>query len=401
MEELILLAALLLFGYGLISRRTSYWPVSGPMIFVMAGVLVSPLGFGLVDLNMDSEAVRVIAEITLVLILFCDASALDLKALRREYRIPARLLGVGLPLTMALGAVVALWLFTGNSPWVLVAIAFILSPTDAALSQAVVANKKSPQLARDSVDVESGLNDGIVLAPIMACIAVIGAQGESLDASQWLFFALKQVVFGPIAGAAIGYAGGWLIEQAARKEWISFTFERLSSIALAVLCYSFAEVLGGNGFIAAFFGGLFLSTHSKRIRERMQDFGEAEGQQLSLLVFLIFGVAIIPVAFEHWSWRTWLYAGLSLTVIRMGPVILSLIRSGLDWPTRFFIAWFGPRGIASVLYLVIFISELGLEKHRELLSIIVLTVSFSIVLHGVSAVPLTNMYAKYSNRRSS
>ncbi|WP_309384729.1 cation:proton antiporter [Cerasicoccus frondis] len=394
MEELIVLAACLLFGYGLISRKASTWPISGPMLFAAAGLLASPLALDLFDLEMSSEIVTLVAEITLIVILFCDASTLNLGALKKEYRIPARLLGIGLPLTMALGAVIAYFMFPSQGVWLAAILAFILSPTDAALGQAVVTNKAVPQKIRDSIGVESGLNDGIALPAIMACMAAVAATGESLDLSYWLSFATKQVLFGPVVGAAIGFVGGWLIEFADRKGWADAIFERLGSIALAIICYSLAELLGGNGFIAAFFGGLFLGARAPKIRERMQEFGEAEAQQLSLLVFLIFGVSMVPASVEYWSWTALIYAILSLTIIRLLPVLISLIGTGMDWSTKLFIGWFGPRGIASVLYLLIFIEELGHEDYREMLAVIVLTVLLSIVLHGISAVPLVKRYSR-------
>ncbi|WP_309396525.1 cation:proton antiporter [Cerasicoccus maritimus] len=394
MEELIFLTACLLFGYGVVSKKASTWPVSGPMIFAAAGLLASPLGLDLFELELDSEVVTLVAEITLIVILFCDASTLNLSALKKEYSIPARLLGIGLPLTMAFGAVAAYFMFPGQGIWLAAILAFILSPTDAALGQAVVTNEAVPQKIRDSIGVESGLNDGIALPAIMACMAAVATAGESLDVSYWVTFALKQVLYGPIAGAGIGFVGGWIIQFADEKGWADPIFERLGSIALAIICYSMAEMLGGNGFIAAFFGGLFLGARAPKIRERMQEFGEAEAQQLSLLVFIIFGIAMVPVAVEMWTWKALAYAILSLTVIRIVPVFLSLIGTGMDFSTKLFIGWFGPRGIASVLYLLIFIEQLGHKEYLELLSVIVLTVLLSIVLHGVSATPLANLYSR-------
>ena len=399
METLIACAALLLFGYGLVSARLDRTPITAAMIFVAVGLILGPVGFDLFVVEMNSEVVKFIATITLILILFTDASLIDLKRLRQEYWIPLRLLAIGLPLTMALGYFIAVAFFPGVSLWMLAAMAFILSPTDAALGQAVVTSDQVPVKVRDSIGIESGLNDGIALPAIMACMAALTAQaGTTMDLSYWLTFGAKQIAFGPVVGAAVGWGGGVLIDHAVKRDWMEPVFQRLASIALAIVSYALAEQLGGNGFIAAFFGGLLLGTRTPIVRERLQEFGEAEGQQLCLLVFFIFGMVLVPAVREYWDWTILCYALLSLTVIRMLPVALSLVGGKLGGVTVGFIAWFGPRGIASILYLLIFVSEVGAKGHERLLSVIVLTVLLSVFIHGLSAVPLSNWYGGYCKR---
>lgn len=397
MEPIVFLAGLLIFLFGLFSALFDRSPITAPMVFVAIGILAGPLGFGWFEAEIDSEVVQVIAEVTLVLILFTDASTIDLGALRTEYKIPLRLLGIGLPLTMIAGFALAIPMFAGINWWLLAIMAFILSPTDAALGQAVVNSEKVPGKVRDSIGVESGLNDGIALPPIMACMAAVtAAAGTQIDAAYWGLFAAKQIAFGPVAGAAVGLVGGWLIERAVARGWMDVVFQRLGSVSLALISYALAETLGGNGFIAAFFGGLMLGTRTKAVRERIQNFGEAEGQQLSLFVFLIFGMVLVPVARDHWDGAALLYALLSLTVIRMIPVALCLIGTGMDRATVGFIGWFGPRGIASVLYLLIFVGEIGTKGHERILSVIVLAVLLSVFIHGLSAVPLSGLYGRHA-----
>ena len=273
--------------------------------------------------------------------------------------------------------------------------AFILSPTDAALGQAVVTSRGVPEPLRDSIEVESGLNDGIALPPIMVCMAALTATaGAGVDTLYWMGFAARQIAFGPVAGAAVGFVGGLLVDCAVRRGWMEVAFQHLASLALALLSFALAEQLGGNGFIAAFFGGLMLGARTKRVRARMQEFGEAEGQQLSLFVFLVFGLVLVPEAHDHWDGMGLLYALLSLTVIRMVPVALSLAGSGVDRAAVALIGWFGPRGIASVLYLLIFAGQVGTAGHERMIAVIVLTVLLSVFLHGFSAVPLCALYAR-------
>ena len=395
MEELIFFAALLAFLFGLVSALADHSPITAPMVFVAIGALVGPVGFGLFEAEMNNEMVMIVAEITLILILFTDASTIDLRALRGEYRIPLRLLAIGLPLTMLMGLAVAAPLFPEMGLWTVAAMAFILAPTDAALGQAVVSSKQVPARVRDSIAVESGLNDGIAFPPILACMAALtAAAGTDLEVGYWGAFAARQIAFGPVAGSAVGLVGGWLIVRAVRRGWMQPVFQRMACIALALMSYALAEQLGGNGFIAAFFGGLMLGVRTRKLRERIQDFGEAEGQQLELFVFLIFGIVLIPMAVPHWDGPALLYAVLSLTVIRLIPVALALLKSGLDTPAVGFIGWFGPRGIASVLYLLIFVGKVGSEGYERMLAVVVLTVLLSVFLHGLSAVPLCSLYGR-------
>ncbi len=402
MQELIFLGAILVFVYGLFSALADKSPVSAPMVFVTVGILASPLVFDLFKAEANSKGIQVIAEMTLILILFSDASTISLKRLTSEYRIPLRLLAIGLPLTMVLGVLVAIPLFQGMSLWLVAIMAFILSPTDAALGQAVVNSEEVPTSVRDAIGVESGLNDGIALPPIMACMAAVGAApGTQLDLAYWSSFALKQIAFGPVVGALVGVGGGALIDQCSRRGWMEPVYQRLASFALALFSYGLAEKLGGNGFIAAFFGGLMLGTRTKDVRERIQEFGEAEGQQLSLFVFLIFGMIMVPDAVEHWDANAWIYAILSLTVVRLIPVALCLVGTKLDIATTSFIGWFGPRGIASVLYSLILIGEIGSRSHERMISVIVLTVLVSVFVHGVTAVPLSALYGRHVSNATS
>jgi NhaP-type Na+/H+ or K+/H+ antiporter len=388
---ILIFAALLIFVYGLFSRLSERLPISAAMVFVAVGVVASPLGFDLLELGMKAPAVRVIAELTLVLVLFIDASTINLPSLIRERGLPFRLLLIGLPLTMILGILLALPLFFTMGLWT---IALILSPTDAALGQPVVTSPLVPQKIRESINVESGLNDGIALPPILACIAALSAEAATDGGLQyWVGFTLKQLLFGPVLGAFVGWLGGRLVEKASKAGWMNPTFQRLAAASLAILAYALAEKFHGNGFIAAFFGGLTLGVHTPSVRERIHEFGEAEAQQLGLFVFLIFGLAAVPQAITHWDVKAWVYAVLSLTVIRMLPVALSLKGTRLSRFSIGFIGWFGPRGIASVLYMLITVNELGLQGNEPMLSVIVLTVLLSVFLHGITAVPLSRLYA--------
>ncbi|HSB51081.1 MAG TPA: cation:proton antiporter [Dissulfurispiraceae bacterium] len=396
----IIFAALLAFIYGLFSRLSERSPVSGPMVFVTVGLLASPLGFGWLDIKPSAKLVAILAEIALIITLFVDASMINLRRLLKERAIPLRLLLIGLPLTMLLGIALAFPMFPGMNSWALALMAFMLSPTDAALGLAVVTNKAVPEKIRQSINVESGLNDGLALPPILICIAALmESETGPGGIGYWLAFTLKQMILGPVVGGLVGWFGGLLMDKASTKGWMSDTFQRIASIALALIAYALAEEFHGNGFIAAFFGGLLLGARTHAVRERIQEFAEAEGQQKALYIFLLLGLVLVPAALPYWDIHAWIYSLLSLTVIRMLPVAVCLVGSGLDRQTVSFIGWFGPRGIASVLYLLIVIGKLGTKGLEYMYSVVALTVLLSVFLHGLSAVPLSSLYGRFAAKQ--
>ncbi|MFT6557424.1 cation:proton antiporter [Sneathiella sp.] len=386
--------AFLLFIFGLVSRLIEKSVFSGPMFFLAAGVLMGPVGLAVIDLQLNTPTSKIIAELTLVLILFVDASKIHHRDLVETLiGVPARLLGIGLPLTIVTGAIIAFLLFPDLDPWLVVLIALILSPTDAALGQAVISSDKVPQRIRESISIESGLNDGIVLPLVLVCLAVLSGGAEAFNGGEtWLPFMIKQLVLGPLIGALVGYGGGRLVDLAVNFGLMESTFQRLASISIALLAYAFAEFFDGNGFIAAFFAGLFLGVKSLAVRKRIQAFGGAEGQMLSLYIFFILGLVGVPIAVPYLDLTMVAYSLLSLTIVRMMPVALSMIGSGWTGFSVLFVGWFGPRGIASILYLLIVVGELGTEGFERAIAIIVLVVVISTFLHGFSAAPMTKLF---------
>ena len=390
---IIAFTALLMLAYGSFSKRAEASVITAPMVFTLVGILVSLVPNELLHEGPKAPYVKVLAEVTLMIVLFVDASTINLKKLLEARNLPTRLLLIGLPITMIMGVLIAIPLFPGVDLWMLLLMALILSPTDAALGQAVVTSDLVPEKIRQTINVESGLNDGIALPPILICIAVLSeTSGEETGVSYWLVFILKQFIYGPVIGGLVGWLGGRLVDVTAKRHWMNHKFQRIASISLAILAYASAESLHGNGFIAAFFAGLLLGTRTTETRERVQEFGETGSHALVLFVFLLFGMLMVPRAIPNWDWRAVVYALLSLTVIRMIPVILSLKGTGLPPSTVRFIGWFGPRGIASVLYSLMVVLQLGIEGYERILSVITLTVLLSIFLHGITAVPLSRQF---------
>ncbi len=398
-HQLLIFFALLIFTFGLFSRIAERKSVTGPMFFMTVGILGSTLAFDLIHATPQMGPVKLVAELALTLVLFIDASMIDKTVLRgASSRVPARLLFIGLPLTMLLGTGLGVLMFDSIGLWAIVLMALILSPTDAALGQAVVKSEEVPSHIRQSISVESGLNDGIALPPILICLALLGAEAGDREGA-WLGFVIKQVTLGPIVGLAVGLIGGRLIQMMSDRGWMEETFQRLSALPLAILAFALAESVEGNGFIAAFAAGLGLTmgVTSAHVRHQVQEFGETEGTQLILVVFLIFGLAMVPLAAQYWGWRELIYALASLTVLRMVPVAVALTGAKLDWRSIAFIGWFGPRGIASALYLLMAVAAIGVTGYEQVMSVIVLTIAISVYAHGISAVPLSRRYGQSSS----
>ena len=394
-SALVLIAALLLL-FGLISKKLQKSVITPPMVFVVCGLIAGPAAFGLFELEIESEFVRTLAEATLVLVLFTDASRIDLKILRRNYHLPFRLLAIGLPLTIGGGALLAAVMFDQLTFWEAAVAAAILAPTDAALGQAVVSSPRVPVRIRQALNVESGLNDGIVLPVVLLFLSLAAPHEQAQSGEFWIQFVAGQVILGPIVGIAVGCFGGKVVSAASTSKWMDHTFQQLAALALAGLAFGGAELVGGNGFIAAFMAGLALGNSAGPICGCLQDFAEAEGQLLALLAFFFFGAADAWPAIEHLDATVILYAFLSLTVVRMLPSSLSLIGTGFKAATHLFLGWFGPRGLASILFLFFVLEEQPPGTHL-IFHIVVTAVLMSVFAHGLSAFPGANWYGSHSD----
>ncbi|MDX1691105.1 MAG: sodium:proton antiporter [Acidimicrobiia bacterium] len=387
-----------LVAYGLVSRRLATTPVSGPMIFVAAGVLLGPSALDVVDVRVESGALRTVAEATLVLVLYTDAIRVDLRRMRDQAQLPVRLLGVGLPLTIAAGAGTAAILFTDLDVWEAALVAAVLSPTDAALGQAVVTSERVPARVRQAINVESGLNDGLMVPVVTVLLALAGAGMSLAGPASWAGFAGHQIGLGLLVGAATGLAGGWVLDRAVGAGWVDGAFRQLATLGIGVGAFAVAELAGGNGFVAAFVAGIGFATAARDHCEHAHDFSEDEAHLLAMLTFLFFGAAMVGPYLDDLDWRIGIYAVLSLTAIRMVPVALALARSGLRLPTIGFIAWFGPRGIASVLFVLFVIEEAALPGAETIIATVSWTVLLSVVAHGATAYPFAERYGRWIER---
>ncbi len=384
----------LFLAYALVSGRLQGTILTAPLLFVAFGFLVGPGGFELANIGVEHSAIHIIAELTLILVLFTDAVRIDINRVRADHNLPMRMLLIGLPLAIAAGTFVAAMLFPAFSFWEAALLAALLAPTDAALGQSVVSAKVVPLRIRQSINIESGLNDGIALPAVLLFAALAGAAHGGAEAGNWLRFGLMQVTLGPIAGVVIGFSGARLIDMAAERGWTTTPVSGIGILSLSILAYVLAEMIGGNGFISAFVAGIVFGNSIRHPCTFLLEFMEGEGQLLMLITFLVFGAALLPEGLAHINVKFVVYAVLSLTAIRMIPIALSLLGSGISLPTYLFLGWFGPRGLASILFVLLILEEAEIPHRGEILSITVITVALSVILHGVSAAPLAKMYGR-------
>lgn len=386
---LIIVAAFLI--YGLVSRRLQSTVLTGPMLFAGFGLLVGPAALDLIPIEITSSTIHILAEITLILVLFSDAASIDLRQLRRDHDLPSRMLLIGMPITLVFTGITALLCFTEFSLWEALLLGAILTPTDAALGQAVISNPSVPIRIRQALNVESGLNDGIAL-PVVLVLATFASAQAAGPPVAYLTDAAVQLIVAPLVGIAVGYAGGRLVDTCYRTQWMSETAEGIIALALAFFAYELAIVLHGNGFIAAFVAGLaFGNTLGKKCKF-LFEFAEAEGQLLILSTFMAFGGVMIPIALADADVMYVIFAVLCLTVLRMGPVAISLLGKGIKPLTSAYLGWFGPRGLASILFVLLITEQSEIPHKQEILVATIITVMLSILLHGLSAGPAARRY---------
>ena len=376
--------------WGLVSVRLERWNLTAPICFVAVGLALANEPLAVIHPSIGSEGVRQLAEFALAVVLFGDAASVELRKLRRDAALPGRLLILGLPLTISAGALSAHWLLPGTSWWVSAVIGAAVAPTDAALGSAILEDERVPARVRRVLNVESGLNDGIA-TPFVNFFIVAAVAGTAFGtSSRWQ--ALIEIGLGVFFGAALGAAGGWSMSAARRRGLASPSFRAVGTAALSVLAFAGITEIGGNGFVAAFVAGLAFrgavrATHD----EPALGFTHDAGGLLSLTVWFIFGALVLPILRDA-TWRDVAFAVAALTIVRMAPVAVSLLGAGLDRSTVAVIGWFGPRGLASVVFAVLAAQSLAPDDGRRALSAVAVTVGLSVVLHGSSASPIAKRY---------
>ncbi len=400
-QELVLVGVLIcIFVYSLLTKAISKTILTLPIIFMVIGYLCAvPLEMAAEPETLD-EGARFLAEITLVLVLFTDASHVRFMSLRKYVGVPARMLVVGLPLTIGLGMVVAYLLSPESGLAMALLTAAVLTPTDAALGQTVVSSKDVPEHLRQTINVESGLNDGLVLPFVLLGAILASATMEGAHTDGLAMSAMMQILLGPLVGLAIGWGAAKAMDVAQDKELIAEAAGGVAFLAVAFVAFIGSEIIGGNGFIAAFVAGMVFGNTYRHEIHFIGEFMEGVGQLLTMFAFLIFGALLLPDGLEHMTWGAVVLALLFLTVVRMLPIFVSLMGTGLALREKLFLGWFGPRGIASILFTLIMMDEFDFPGEEELLACVSMTVFLSIILHGISAAPLSKWIGQASRSGS-
>jgi len=383
---IVAVIAAAVFVWGAVSARLQRADLTAPIVFVTIGAVLA--AFASLAAQTETTSVKLFTEVTLAWVLFSDAARVGIHDLRADAGVFGRLLGVALPVTVVLGWLLAWGLFSGFDVWLALLVGAALAPTDAALGAVVISNPAVPARIRHILNVESGLNDGIVTPVVMVALAgAASAEGHGGGAEG----ALVGLLLGVLVGGVVGGAGGWLLRMARERGWADEAFAGPAVLALALLAYAASLACDGNGFVAAFAGGIAFGRFAGRTGPQEVLYVEQTSGLASLLVWALFGLVAVPLVGEHVGWQSLLYAVLSLTAVRMVPVALLLLGSGLTRRTALFMGWFGPRGLASVVFALLAVEELG-ARAESAVAVITTTVLVSVLAHGLTAHPWATRY---------
>jgi len=392
MYEQLAVLAVFVFLFSLVSRRLESTDFSGPMVFVLTGFVMGPAVLGWFPGEKPDTMLRVLADLTLALFLFIDAANADLPTLRQRYAIPARMLLIGLPGAMVLGFIAAWLMFDTLTLFEAAMLAVMLAATDAALGKAVVTNKTVPARLREGLNVESGLNDGLCVPILFLFIALELGTMEGIGSGVALTLLAEELGIGLLVGTGITAVGAWLLKFCWKRDWVSDVWIQITTVALALSCFAVAQSLHGSGYIAAFSGGMLFGFIGRDSTHKLVHSAEGIAETLALLTWMLFGIAVVGDVLKLVTWQVFAYALLSLTVVRMLPNFLALSGSGETVSSRLFLSWFGPRGLASIVFAIIVLQE-EIPGAQLIALVVACTVALSLVLHGVSANPLARWIA--------
>ena len=390
--DLTILAAVGML-YAVVSARLGRTVLTSAIFFLSAGILLGEAVLGWFVIEADGSALRLIAETTLALVLFADASKINLRLLQREIAIPARLLGIGLPLTIVAGAAAALLVLPGLSVVEAALLAISVAPTDAALGQTVVSDERVPSRIRQGLNVESGLNDGLCVPLLLIALAFASAEGGG--ETEPVRLVLEEIGFGVAGGLVAGVLGAFALRVGRQRGWVASAWAPLVPLAATGMAYGLATVLHGSGLIAAFTAGLAFGTIASAKEQEAAELIETIGDGFSAATFLVFGAAIVPLMLDVVAWASLLFVVLALTVARMLPVALALLGTKARLPTVAYVGWFGPRGLASIVFAVLILQAEPIPSLGVVLATISLTVVVSVYAHGVTALPLTERFVAW------
>jgi NhaP-type Na+/H+ or K+/H+ antiporter len=381
--------------YVLLARRLRCSIISGPMLFTAVGFALVATGLIESPTGDVAEPIKVEIELTLALVLFSDAMSTNVRSWRDDGVLPARLLLIAMPLVVLSGTVVAMPILADLDLVGAALVATMLAPTDATLGKPVVADARVPVRIRESLDIESGLNDGLALPLLLFFIAI----AEAEEGANLFNLLLQSIGIALVVGVVAAWGFARLVTFSSERGWMSPIGRQIGVVALAVFAFALTEELGASGFIATFVGGLVFGRLVLEVHPDIGGFSEDVAELGTMVAYLVFGGMILEFFVDQFTWAILVYAVLSLTVVRMLPVAVSMIGTPLRVPTLLYLGWFGPRGLASLVFAAIVIQDSEVTETDPIISVVVLTVGLSIVVHGVSAYPGASAYADWYERQ--
>ncbi len=384
MNAAIAVVAATLLSYAVVERFLRRTPVTGAIVFTAVGLLASGQVTGLITPSRDGPSATIVLELTLVIVLFTDAMAIHVSAWATQRPLPSRLLGIGLPLTIVMGWLLALPLIPGIGIAEAAVLAAVLAPTDSALGLPVITNEGVPLLIRNALNIEGGLNDGLVLPFVTIFLAVALEDENAVGSGNLLLVFLRAIVASAAIGAAIGLAGTLALRWSMARGWSGRHWRSVALLSMAALSFAVADAIDGSGFIAAWVAGFAAGSVSRGTLGQARQTPEELANIGTSVSFLLFGAVFLAPALANVTWQAAVYALLSLSVIRIVPVVVSLLGSGLAWQTAAYLGWFGPRGLASIVFADL-VATSGLPKQGLIVNVVMLTVAMSVLLHGATA----------------
>jgi sodium/hydrogen antiporter len=387
-SETALVLTVLVLCYAAVSGLVRRWDLAPALVFLVLGVGLGPSCLGWIEAGSDTKVFNVLSELALTVILFNQASTLNLQNAFRRGHLPLRLMTIGIPVTFVLNTAIAVSVLPVLPFWEAVCLAVIVAPTEVALVDALLEDPRIPERVRRALSIESGLFDGFALAALLAALALASEQTHPA-AVRWAWFAFRTEFVSLAVGVLIGVIGGVVISRSSARGWMSGTWAQLATLALALVCFELGERLHGSGFVTAFVGGLAYAVVLRRngIQAAATQVSDAAGQVLELLVFALFGAVAVVPAWRDVGWRVVVFAAVVLIVVRSAALAIALAGSGLPRRSQLFMGWFGPRGIGTLVLGLIVIEKGEIQQGGLITQAVVVIVTLSLVLHSVTAAP--------------
>ncbi len=398
MLAVVVLVAVLLI-WALVAQRLAALSITTAIAVVVVGMVLTAGSHPVIRVNLRTDLVERGVEVVLAILLFIDATEVPGGVVGRERRAILRLLGIALPLSLGLAWLAGLTLFPDHDVWFLALLAIVVVPVDLAPAVSIVRDRRVPARLREIINIEAGLNDGVAAPLFLFCLAGATAT-QGTPAGQALINAVPAIGVAIAVGAGVGAVGARALGWSWKRGWTEPSALRLGVLALPVLAYALAIVLGGNGFVAAFVAGLLFGVRDHGLPREAMQLSEDVGALLSLAVWFIFGRAVDHVLNAGVGVTVVVYAVLALTVVRIVPVLIALRGTNVRRLDAVFLGWMGPRGMASLVFGLLAIIALRGPTASLTEQVTVITVLLSVVLHGMSASPIGAAYARRAKLRA-